>query len=58
MNYASVVFAGFASIAVVWYFVYARHNFTGPPVGDFIEPGVVDRSSPEEKGEISVEERL
>ncbi|KFH40355.1 Amino-acid permease-like protein [Hapsidospora chrysogenum ATCC 11550] len=32
MNYASVVFAGFATIAVVWYFVYARHNFTGPPV--------------------------
>jgi amino acid transporter len=32
MNYASVVFAGFATIAVIWYFVYARHNFTGPPV--------------------------
>ncbi|PFH57862.1 hypothetical protein XA68_14481 [Ophiocordyceps unilateralis] len=32
MNYASVVFAGFAVIAVVWYFVYARRNFTGPPV--------------------------
>ncbi|KAI7973503.1 hypothetical protein EIK77_004109 [Talaromyces pinophilus] len=32
MNYASVVFAGFATISVVWYFVYARRHFTGPPV--------------------------
>lgn len=32
MNYASVVFAGFASISVIWYFVYARKHFTGPPV--------------------------
>lgn len=32
MNYASVVFAGFAAIAIVWYFVYARKNFSGPPV--------------------------
>ncbi|KAG6006741.1 hypothetical protein E4U21_006726 [Claviceps maximensis] len=32
MNYASVVFAGFAAIAVVWYIIYARHNFHGPPM--------------------------
>jgi amino acid transporter len=32
MNYASVVFAGFATIAIVWYFAYARKNFTGPPI--------------------------
>ncbi|OAL67336.1 GABA permease [Trichophyton rubrum] len=32
MNYASVVFAGFASISVVWYFVRARKAFTGPPM--------------------------
>lgn len=32
MNYASVVFAGFAMIAFIWYFAYARKNFTGPPV--------------------------
>ncbi|KAG5979179.1 hypothetical protein E4U54_006967 [Claviceps lovelessii] len=32
MNYASVVFAGFAAVALVWYVVYARHNFHGPPV--------------------------
>ncbi|KAL1969340.1 hypothetical protein VTN77DRAFT_9532 [Rasamsonia byssochlamydoides] len=32
MNYASVVFAGFAAISIVWYFVYARREFRGPPV--------------------------
>lgn len=32
MNYASVVFAGFASISVAWYFIRARKEFTGPPV--------------------------
>lgn len=32
MNYASVVFAGFAMISVAWYFVRARKNFKGPPV--------------------------
>ncbi|KAK9441110.1 polyamine transporter TPO5 [Metarhizium brunneum] len=42
MNYASVVFAGFAAIAIAWYFAYARRNFHGPPVlgnGEFV-PGV------------------
>lgn len=32
MNYASVVFVGFASISVVWYLVYGRKHFKGPPV--------------------------
>lgn len=32
MNYASVVFASFASISFIWYIIYARKNFTGPPV--------------------------
>lgn len=32
MNYASVVFAGFFSVAVAWYFVSARKSFRGPPV--------------------------
>ncbi|UNI22907.1 hypothetical protein JDV02_008751 [Purpureocillium takamizusanense] len=43
MNYASVVFAGFAAIAFVWYFAYARKNFTGPPIlrGDASDPGVM-----------------
>lgn len=41
MNYASVVFAGFATIAFIWYFVYARKNFKGPPVPrqDIVVPG-------------------
>lgn len=34
MNYASVVFAGFASVSVIWYLVYARKHFTGPQVGN------------------------
>lgn len=32
MNYASVVFAAFATISVVWYFARARRDFKGPPV--------------------------
>lgn len=43
MNYASVVFAAFATISFVWYLVYARKNFTGPPV-----PIVEDRAGEEE----------
>jgi hypothetical protein len=32
MNYASVVFAGFASISLGWYFIRGRKHFRGPPV--------------------------
>jgi amino acid permease (GABA permease) len=32
MNYASVVFAGFAAISLIWYFIRGRKTFTGPPV--------------------------
>lgn len=32
MNYASVVFAGFALISLVWYAAWGRKNFSGPPV--------------------------
>ncbi|KZL84262.1 amino acid permease [Colletotrichum incanum] len=40
MNYASVVFAGFAFIAITWYFAYARKNFHGPPVAkEEFQPG-------------------
>lgn len=31
MNYASVVFGGFVAIAAVWYLVYARRVYVGPP---------------------------
>ena len=41
MNYASAVFAGFAAIAVIWYFVYARKNFTGPPINEEFERTMV-----------------
>lgn len=34
MNYASVVFAGFATISIAWYFIHGRTQFSGPPVTD------------------------
>ncbi|KAL8774139.1 MAG: hypothetical protein Q9209_001247 [Squamulea sp. 1 TL-2023] len=34
MNYASVVLMGFMTIAAVWYFIYARKAYKGPPVTD------------------------
>ncbi|KAN0095828.1 Amino acid/polyamine transporter I [Hyaloscypha variabilis] len=34
MNYASVVFVGFLAISAVWYFVYARRVYKGPPASD------------------------
>ncbi|KAH7031683.1 gaba permease [Microdochium trichocladiopsis] len=42
MNYASVVFAGFAGISLVWYFVWGRKHFSGPAVlkTEFAENGV------------------
>ncbi|KAE8858935.1 hypothetical protein PTNB73_08415 [Pyrenophora teres f. teres] len=39
MNYASVVFAGFATISVAWYFIRGRKEFSGPPVPADLEPG-------------------
>ncbi|KAI4662822.1 uncharacterized protein J4E92_006166 [Alternaria infectoria] len=39
MNYASVVFAGFAAISVAWYFISGRKEFSGPPVPTDAEPG-------------------
>ncbi|KAF8800418.1 amino acid transporter [Phlegmacium glaucopus] len=32
MNYASVVFVGFAAISAVWYLLNGRANFRGPPI--------------------------
>lgn len=48
MNYASVVFAGFASISLIWYFIRGRKDFTGPPVPQDVAPG-------EEFGVVGVE---
>lgn len=39
MNYASVVFAGFATISIAWYFIRGRKDFTGPPVPKDVAPG-------------------
>jgi len=39
MNYASVVFAGFATISIIWYFIRGRKEFNGPPVPQDVEPG-------------------
>jgi amino acid transporter len=39
MNYASVVFAGFALISLAWYFIRGRKSFTGPPVPQDVAPG-------------------
>ncbi|KAJ8608989.1 hypothetical protein MRB53_039348 [Persea americana] len=41
MNYASVVFVGFASFSVFWYAVRGRKHFTGPPVPEDAMP-VID----------------
>ncbi|KAH7303277.1 amino acid/polyamine transporter I [Stachybotrys elegans] len=52
MNYASVVFVGFACLATGWYFAFARRNFTGPPRDPLIhgqEPHVDDDSLTKEK---------
>jgi hypothetical protein len=32
MNYASVVFAGFFTIAAIWYAVNARKHYRGPAI--------------------------
>lgn len=31
MNYASVVFVAFTSISIIWYVVWGRKNYSGPP---------------------------
>ena len=38
MNYASVVFASFATISLVWYLVRGRKHFSGPPVPQDLDP--------------------
>jgi len=41
MNYASVVFSGFASISVAWYFIRGRKAFSGPPVQADVSPEAI-----------------
>ncbi|KAI5468128.1 amino acid/polyamine transporter I [Mariannaea sp. PMI_226] len=45
MNYASVVLVGFLAISAVWYVVYARKVYTGPPESDGL---LVSSDSPSE----------
>ncbi|GAB7352953.1 hypothetical protein MBLNU459_g3527t1 [Dothideomycetes sp. NU459] len=67
MNYASVVFAGFASISIAWYFIRGRKEFTGPPVAQDLAPedvGVVkghavedlEKSSSDVSGDVKGQE--
>jgi amino acid transporter len=60
MNYASVVFAGFALISVIWYLVRGRKMFKGPPVPQDVAPGeevmvaglAVQESNQERNGDV------
>lgn len=49
MNYASVVFAGFASISIGWYFIRGRKHFRGPPVPTDMDSMVKGQSIDVEK---------
>lgn len=42
MNYASAVFVGGTLCSVIWYFVWGRKNYRGPPTTD---DAVMRRSS-------------
>jgi len=35
MNYASVLFIFFAVVSIIWYIIWGRKHFTGPPVSTF-----------------------
>jgi hypothetical protein len=34
MNYASVVFLGGILVSMIWYIVWGRKNYKGPPITD------------------------
>ncbi|KAJ5684776.1 uncharacterized protein N7477_001121 [Penicillium maclennaniae] len=37
MNYASVVFVGFMAISGIWFLIYARKSYKGPPESDALD---------------------
>ena len=37
MNYSSVIIVGFMALSAIWYFVYARRVYQGPPESDGIK---------------------
>ena len=51
MNYASVVFAGFAAISAIWYAVHAHKNFKGPII-DGRNEGLVVGADYNEQGKV------
>lgn len=51
MNYASVVFMGFATISVAWYFIRGRKDFTGPPVIQDADPTLEGKSHASDGGD-------
>lgn len=46
MNYASVVFIGFAIISAVWYTINGRYHYSGPPVPGDMSSAQSPRSTP------------
>lgn len=54
MNYASVVFAGFAVISAAWYAIHGRKNFKGPTFVDGLSDGVVPELGEEFAGKKEV----
>lgn len=47
MNYASVVFVGFALISAVWYIINGRYHYAGPPIPNDIDvPEEPEKMSP------------
>lgn len=42
MNYASAVFVGGTAVSAIWYFVWGKTNYHGPPTSgeeDGVRPG-------------------
>ncbi|KAJ5466896.1 hypothetical protein N7475_004648 [Penicillium sp. IBT 31633x] len=37
MNYASVVFVGFMTISAIWFLIYAKKSYKGPPESDALD---------------------
>ncbi|KAF7187605.1 Amino-acid permease BAT1 [Pseudocercospora fuligena] len=56
MNYASVVFVGFAAMSFAWYIIHGRKNFTGPPVVQDADPTLEGKPHPiDGDGELGLE---
>lgn len=56
MNYASVVFCGFAAISVVWYYVEGRNSFSGPPMRGIPVVHATDPQQAHDDGSLDVAE--